>query len=178
MRERQIISSNRDELARARAMLSVWQSSSSFIEAATHLHSRTTSTVFFNRPELAFLRDAWVIAKFLKWRPHKRARLSSREEAWPDGLFESACGVVNIEVTEAFEPGRRRGEQFKPEAPRVRHDPVEDWVRRAEQIPAALEKAITDKAAKRYSSPFTLLVYLNINEWGIRRARPSKRSSA
>jgi hypothetical protein len=49
------------------------------------------------------------------------------------------------------------------------HDPVQNWVERAEAIPGALEKAITDKLAKRYGSGMWLVVYLNINEWGIRQ---------
>jgi hypothetical protein len=48
-------------------------------------------------------------------------------------------------------------------------DPVDNWVARARAIPSALDKAITDKVAKRYPLATWLLVYLNINEYGIQQ---------
>jgi hypothetical protein len=56
--------------------------------------------------------------------------------------------------------------QFKT---KVELDPVENWIERAEAIPAALEKAITAKLAKQYDGKMWLVVYLNINEFGIRQ---------
>jgi hypothetical protein len=49
------------------------------------------------------------------------------------------------------------------------HRAANNWVERAAAIPAALEKAVSRKAAKRYGSATSLLVYLNINDYGIRQ---------
>jgi hypothetical protein len=51
----------------------------------------------------------------------------------------------------------------------LRSDPVEDWEARANSIPKYLDEAISGKTKKNYSSPCWLLVYLNINEYGIRQ---------
>ena len=44
------------------------------------------------------------------------------------------------------------GDEYKPGPTKFTFDPVENWVARAEGIPAALEKAVTKKVAKRYGS--------------------------
>jgi hypothetical protein len=56
--------------------------------------------------------------------------------------------------------------QFEGECER---DSVENWSERAKEIPAALEKAIKDKVEKHYGSKAWLVVYLNIDEYGIRQ---------
>jgi hypothetical protein len=48
-------------------------------------------------------------------------------------------------------------------------DPVDNWVERAESIPRYLEEAIGAKSRKRYGSACWLVVYLSINEFGIRQ---------
>jgi hypothetical protein len=77
--------------------------------------------------------------------------------------------IENIEATMAPMPRRRMWGEYQVDA-KPEYDPVPNWVKRAEAIPGALEKAITDKLAKRYRSRMWLVVYLNINEWGIRQA--------
>ena len=73
-----------------------------------------------------------------------------------------------------MELNRRRGDELKVEDPPVRLDPVEAWVARAEQIPVSLRTSVERKAKKRYGSFATLLVYLNISEWGIRQKETEK----
>jgi hypothetical protein len=74
-------------------------------------------------------------------------------------------------VTSAHEPGRRLGDEYRF-ASEATLDPVDNWEKRAATIPAALEKAIGDKIAKNYGDcgRMWLVVYLNINEYGIRQA--------
>jgi hypothetical protein len=71
-----------------------------------------------------------------------------------------------IEITEAMEPGRRRGQEYRweninkvPEA-----DRPEDWCTRAAQIPNALGAAIMKKVEKKYGKKSVLVVELNIND--------------
>ena len=53
-------------------------------------------------------------------------------------------------------------------------DPVENWVARAESIPRNLREVIEAKRKKNYASPCWLVVYININEWGIRQVETEK----
>jgi hypothetical protein len=75
---------------------------------------------------------------------------------------------MNVEVTSAHMPGRKMGEEYKFDTGAML-DPVEDWIERANAIPTALDDAIRRKIEKRYSSPAWLVVYLNLNEYGIRQ---------
>jgi hypothetical protein len=46
---------------------------------------------------------------------------------------------------------------------------VENWIERADSIPKHLDEAISGKSQKYYASPCWLVIYLNINEYGIRQ---------
>ena len=85
--------------------------------------------------------------------------------------------VENVEVTVALTEGRRMADEYRRDAPSLRHDPVENWVDRANGIPSALEKAITKKHKRGYGSRVWLVVYLNIGSvylnmgsWGMHQA--------
>ena len=96
-------------------------------------------------------------------------RLTTEQEEWPDGKVRLGSATENLEVTIALVPGRRLGAEYRFPG-KTELDHVDNWVEHAALIPAALDKAIADKVAKRYGSPTSLLVYLNINEVGIRQA--------
>jgi hypothetical protein len=69
-------------------------------------------------------------------------------------------------------PGRRLGDEYRDVVDMVvEHYPDEDWNKGAEAILKALNRAIKEKEAKRYSSPFILVVYLNLGEHGFRQAK-------
>ena len=82
--------------------------------------------------------------------------------------MRSQGAVKNVEVTIALMPGRKMGEEYKL-ATGIEFDPVEDWLARADAIPEALENAISRKIAKCYGSSAWLVVYLNLNDYGIRQ---------
>jgi hypothetical protein len=109
------------------------------------------------------------LAEFVRHHPVDRVRLAASSDSWHDGQVEIGPRTVNIEITIALTEGRRMGDEYKPSSMKLRLDPVENWIERAEEIPAALEKAIEKKVAKNYSSDLRLLVYLNINDGGIRQ---------
>ena len=73
-------------------------------------------------------------------------------------------------------PERRRGDEYRQRTARLaaghqatEDDPVEEWARRAERVPAILHERCVKKAAKQYAGRAGLLVYLNINDYGIRQ---------
>ena len=129
------------------------------------------SADFFRQGGVEFLRDAWLAAEFGRHRQSDAVRLVPEHERWPD--FEARGGGVieRVECAEADVPGRRRGDEYREADPTViEDDPVENWIARAEQVPAALAAVIGAKIGKHYGSRATLLVYLNISEFGVRQA--------
>jgi hypothetical protein len=94
-------------------------------------------------------------------------RLAGRSEQWPDGFVKLSSQIHNVEVTSTH-GGRKLGKEYR-EISGARLDPVNDWVARADSIPKYLDEVIRAKIEKKYSSPYCLVVYLNISEYGIRQ---------
>jgi hypothetical protein len=153
-----------DKLAQAHKQLSQWHSPADFIALVEEWSPDSVV-----QPRNSFLREAWVLAEFVKLTQANRVRLSDPDENWPDGYFDIDGTTKAVEITEAMELNRRRGDELKVEDPPPRLDTVDDWVARAEQIPISLRASVERKAKKRYGSSATLLVYLNIHEWDIRQ---------
>jgi hypothetical protein len=156
------------EIEKHRAWLSDWRVPLEMEDYVGRVNDYMGSEDFFSQPGVTFLRDAWSAAKFSECRKADAVRLIKAE--WPD--FEARIeGVVRqYECVEADLPGRRRGDEYRDsDPPRMKLDPVEDWIKRAEQIPAALKNAIEKKIRKRYSGRASLLIYLNIGEFGVRQ---------
>ena len=123
---------------------------------------------WFNRPYLKFPHDAYVLAEFVKLTPVESVRLAGASERWPDGYVKIAGKIQNLEITSTH-GGRKLGDEYQG-VKRVQMDPVENWIARAESIPHYLREAIDGKRKKNYGSSCWLVVYLNINELGIRQA--------
>jgi hypothetical protein len=95
-------------------------------------------------------------------------RLANPSDQWPDGYVKFRGQIYNIEVTSTH-GGRLLGQEYKGiSGPTL--DPVENWIERANSIPKYLDEAIGAKIKKRYASPCWLVIYLNINEYGIRQS--------
>ena len=84
--------------------------------------------------------------------------------------------IERVECAEADILGRRRGDEYREAekrnaggGPVVVDDPLEDWVSRADQALAALSAVIATKIGKRYAGRASLLINLNISEFGIRQ---------
>jgi hypothetical protein len=155
----------------ARLKLAEWHSPQNFQNAVHVLHGRYRSREIFNDPKLSFLLDAWTLAEFACLQVGvQHVRLAGPNEQWPDGYISTHGEIQNIEATIALLPGRKMGDEYKfSEATRI--DRVEDWIAAADALPAALEEAIARKVKKKYGSPVTLVVYVNISEYGIRQAQ-------
>jgi|ERR1700730_13781627 len=113
-----------------------------------------------------------VLAEFVGLRSVDSVRLACASEQWPDGYVKVGGKTHNIEITSTH-GGRKLGEEYRGvKAPKL--DPVNDWITRAVSIPHHLDEAIDAKSKKKYSSPCWLVVYLNINEWGIRQTETER----
>jgi hypothetical protein len=163
----------KNKLAQAHEELARWQSPADFIALFEKWNSEVPNKIFHGAPG-GFLREAWVLAEYVKQVAVDRVKLSDTEERWPDGYVEVDGETKSVEITEVMEPWRRRGDELKNPGPAIQMDPVENWAARAEAIPGALKKIIKRKAKKRYGSPATLLVYLNIPTHGIRQKETKK----
>jgi hypothetical protein len=157
----------RDELKQARADLEGWLSPKDFGNKVEMLDRRITSSEHFISTELKFLRDdAWVLAEFARLINADSVRLARETERFPDGHVKVSGNCLKIEITEADRKGRRRGDEYKPDAPRVTCDPINN----AETVATALEQAIKNKVEKNYAPPPppTLVVNLNLGVHGNR----------
>ena len=154
------------ELAAGRSELERWQTPAAFIAKVKELGERVKSDKLFNLTTVKFLLDAMVLAEFVKFRPTEMVRLVEQRAEWPDGQIGTRKNPANIEITEAMEVGRKRGDEYRnPQQPQ--DVTAEDLHRRAKAIPEQLEKAIQQKADKGYSHKCVLVVYLNIVNHGV-----------
>lgn len=130
----------------------------------------------FRQSGVGFITEAWAAAKFAALRRAAHVRLIPQRDCWPDFELRAGNQVEQWEFTEADEPDRRRGDEYRTHSqrravggPTVENDPVEDWIARAERVPTALCVAVRRKLQRRYSDSASLLIYLNIDEYGIRQ---------
>ena len=127
------------------------------------------SDLLFNLPAAVTMRDAWTIGMYGALSGADLVRLG--DDRWPDGIARFGERVVHVEATEAWEPGRRRGDEYRDEASRIVHEDVEEWIRRAAAIGPAVRASIEKKEAKFYAGPAELVIYVGFSEFGIRRAQ-------
>jgi hypothetical protein len=168
---------SKPELARHRAWLSDWRSSADVAAYVSAVNNTMGSADFFCQGGVEVLRDAWLAAEFGRHRQSSSVRLVAECEQWPDFEARGGDAIERVECAEADVPGRRRGDEYREAEnrnaggdPIVEDDPVEDWIARADQVSAALSAVIATKIGKLYASRASLLVNLNISEFGIRQA--------
>jgi hypothetical protein len=152
------------ELQAGQEKLTIWQPSHQFRDTTEGLCSRCRSSEYFNRPQLKFLHDAYVLAEFIRLQPVESVRLARRSDQWPDGFVKLQGRVRKIEITSTH-GGRKLGREYRGiSAPTLaKLDPVSNWIARADSISKYLAEAIGSKSRKKYGSPCWLVVYLNIN---------------
>jgi hypothetical protein len=156
------------EIKAACCGLATWQMPDVFANVTQALSSRCSSGDWFSRPDLKFLHDAYVLAKFASLWPVGSVRLAGASEQWPDGYVKIGATIVRVEITSTH-GGRKLGQEYcGPQT--LAMDPVENWVARAESIPHYLDEAILAKSKRNYGSSCWLVVYLNISEYGVRQA--------
>ena len=156
-----------DEIAVHKAWLANWRAPEEMTSYVEEVMDNMGSTDLFNQAGIGFLRDAWAAARFAELRNATALQLVSDE--WPDFNVRFNARVEQFECVEA-DVLRRRGIEYRDaEGNPVREDPIEDWIKRAEQVPAVLEAAVEKKLGKNYASRVHLLIYLNVNECGIRQ---------
>lgn len=152
--------SSKADLPSLKAALQEWSSLDSFEEKLAPLRAVPPSEIF-RRPEFQFYFEAWVLLRYARLRGATRLRLAPPF----DGQVEVSGAIEDVEITDAIEAGRRRGAEDWEDAT-VRHDPVEDWDRRLNSVPAALAAVIQRKTERRYNPKPVLVIYLSIGTYG------------
>ncbi len=161
---------SKTEMAQHRNWLTEWRPPAEMAAYVAAVSNAMGSADFFRQGGVEFLRDAWLAAQFGRHRRSRFTRLIPERERWPDFDAWTDEEVERIECVEADLPGRRRGDEYRLAAGGIEHDPVEDWIARADKAPAALSAAVATKINKHYvTSSASLLVSLNIGEFGIRQ---------
>jgi hypothetical protein len=146
--------------------LACWQTPDDFNGEVSAFIKPLSRGEFFNVPALAFLRDAWTLGKFASLAGAEAVKLSL--DNFPDGHTKLGSEQLDIEITEAIMPDRRRGQEFLPGSPQMEEDPGHEWDRRISALPQVLLSTVRKKAMKAYSAKPTLVVYLNISAYGHR----------
>jgi hypothetical protein len=164
-----------EEIHVAQSRLARWQRPDGFKVEVDALCARCDAKDWFNLPQLKFLHDAFVLARLAKHRRVDEVRLAEPSAGWPDGFVRVAGEIHNVEVT-GTHGGRKLGKEYR-EVRGPAMDGVDNWIKRADSIPSFLNEAVRAKTLKCYSAPCWLVVYLNINEWGIRQ-RETERTIA
>lgn len=124
---------------------------------------------------LTFVREAWVASRFAQARGADAVRIWPKDR--PDCELTLGGRRELFEIVEADQPGRKRSTEYKERMQKaergelvvVECDPVEEWIARAANGPKMLRDAAAKKANKDYEPGISLLIYLNLGEYGIRQ---------
>jgi hypothetical protein len=142
--------------------LSDWTQPLAFRRRVDEIVHSVHRDIFFSQAGLTFLRDAWIASRVAYALSPESVRLVP--DARPDFEIRSAGEIQQFEATEADDDERRRGAES--ERPDLEPDPVENWRKRFEAIPAALNRVITKKLTKDYQSDVSLAIYVNLGCYG------------
>jgi len=153
------------------ARLSTWQTVKEFKGCYQEIVSQINSEIYFNQGGFDFLRDAYVASEVASAWSADKVRLTIADR--PDFELISRNGLESFEATEALEPGRRRGQEYKNIGGdlELEEDPGEDWFRRGREGIQWLETAAKNKATNagdgKYGDGVNLAIYLNMNEFDV-----------
>ena len=142
--------------------LSAWTAPDLFRERSNSICQSIPRKTFFKQAGLSFVRDAWIAARVADALSAESVRLVP--EYRPDFEIQLVGRTCQFEATEADMDGRRRGDE--PDRSRLQMDPVENWRKRFDAIPAALDRVIMKKIQKEYSPDVRLAIYVNLGCYG------------
>jgi hypothetical protein len=150
-----------EELVKLQAALSVSQNPEDFLKKVEAVGAKIpTAEIWGNRYK--FVREAMTLAEFTKLSPVDTVRLG---EDPPDGWIGTP-DERRVEITEAIEPGRKRGDEYKTNRMGIPDEVTQEQLEaRIRKLEPELERVIQLKAGKYEIRP-TLLVYLNIVDHG------------
>jgi hypothetical protein len=142
--------------------LSQWTPTNIFRARIDQIAQSIPRGTFFHQGGLTFLRDAWIASRVACALPSDMVQLVGSER--PDFEIRIDGEIQQFEATEADIQNRRRGDE--PDDSYFQPDPVENWRKRFEAIPAALDRVVAKKLRKNYPSEVDLVIYVNLGCYG------------
>ncbi len=152
----------KDVLVEWQTELSQWTTPEAFRVRIDKLAHDIPRSIFFRQAGLTFLREAWIASRVASALSSDMVRLIASER--PDFEIQIDDHILQFEATEADIEGRRRGDE--PDDPYPRMDPVENWRKRFEAIPSALDRVVAKKIEKDYPPEVNLVIYVNLGCYG------------
>lgn len=165
---RKMTKQDRDE---AKRRLCEWQSPNEMAHFVSKINNQIGSVNFISGHGLKFLQEAFIAAAFGQARLADRVRLCNQDP--PDFELVIKGHTLSFEATEADDPKRRRGDEYKAAASDIQNkgfhieDMHEDYeIVRSDYIFNCLNVATKKKVEKIRGSRinYGLVIYLNVGE--------------
>lgn len=155
------------EKVAVRSQLSQWATPEDLIVTVDRIMDRIGSATLFNQAGLEMLRDGFIAGHFARSTAAEAVRLVP--DTWPDFQVRYSCGQVEaFEAVQADRPGRALGLEYRSKGgDQIEDDPVEAWHERAAAASDWLKAAVSKKLSKRYRGLAGLVLYLNMDEYGV-----------
>ncbi len=157
------------ELEKAKVWFECWREPSTFSDQLSQVRPLLNKGRFLYVREGKWYREAWALNAYSKFCSFDAIRLNHDDP--PDAFAKHGKTEIPIEITEVMEPERRPAAFYRQSSSKISLDPVENWIKRAEELPGALEASIKRKSRNSYPANTELLIYLNIQEFGIRQKK-------
>jgi len=154
----------KQELSAYREILEIWHSREHFDCYVRMLGQRIPTESLWGNP-FKFVREAMTLNSYAELTKEVAALRLGGDP--PDGWLRLDSGEeIPVEITEALDAGRKRGDEYRRErASKVEHVAEQELESRIQMIESQLEQAISNKAGKYEPNP-ALLVYLNVGDSG------------
>lgn len=137
-----------------------WQTPVEFFNSADAIADDLGAERFFNQAGLSWLREAWTVGRFGILTGAKRCKLSKNDP--PDAQIEIGSKNFYVEVTEALDPERQRGKEYKQrQFNGMIGQPLMD--RHAEQFHLWVESAVEKKILKSEFFPVDTIILIHLS---------------
>jgi hypothetical protein len=141
--------------------LAQWRSAAEFAARVAQLAEQVPSHKLLRSPEFNFLTEALALAEFLKLHPVDEVRLADLNAQHPDAFVRIGGKVIELEITEALNADRKRGDEYREDAPKLVHVSQEEMIAYRKEIEPAITAAI-DKKLNGGNDRAFLLVYVEL----------------
>ena len=127
------------------------------------LRRRLGGDRFFNRPGLSWLREAWTLGKFGSEIRANNVELAPIDP--PDGYVRVRRSRLPVEITEALDPDRRRGRDYKLPVLGVQTLGQELLMRHERDYVDWVAAAANRKIDRRQNLPPGTIVLIHLSAW-------------
>jgi hypothetical protein len=149
----------------AHSDLARWRSPADFVGRVDQIQRNVQSGNLFHSRDFNFLTEALALSEFVELYAVEEVRLNAPSEQHPDAFIRLNGEVVDVEITEVLNQGRRRGNEYRDREVMVRHSTPEELETRRTELEPAITAAICRKV-DRGNHNGLLLVYVELQIHG------------